>query len=34
YAPWCYWCQQLAPTWEAFAEEAERSLPQLKVVKV
>eukprot|EP00529_Nitzschia_sp_RCC80_P041405 CAMPEP_0113500158 /NCGR_PEP_ID=MMETSP0014_2-20120614/32153_1 /TAXON_ID=2857 /ORGANISM="Nitzschia sp." /LENGTH=476 /DNA_ID=CAMNT_0000394423 /DNA_START=42 /DNA_END=1469 /DNA_ORIENTATION=+ /assembly_acc=CAM_ASM_000159 len=21
YAPWCVWCQRLAPTWEKFAEE-------------
>ena len=21
YAPWCIWCQRLAPTWEKFAEE-------------
>merc|ERR1719498_799767 len=24
YAPWCIWCQRLAPTWEAFAEEVEK----------
>ncbi|CAM9927755.1 unnamed protein product [Pylaiella littoralis] len=35
YAPWCVWCIKLAPTWEAFAEEAERSLDgKLRVAKV
>eukprot|EP00521_Asterionellopsis_glacialis_P007318 CAMPEP_0195282160 /NCGR_PEP_ID=MMETSP0707-20130614/1159_1 /TAXON_ID=33640 /ORGANISM="Asterionellopsis glacialis, Strain CCMP134" /LENGTH=481 /DNA_ID=CAMNT_0040341113 /DNA_START=58 /DNA_END=1503 /DNA_ORIENTATION=- len=23
YAPWCVWCQRLAPTWEKFAQEVE-----------
>ena len=24
FAPWCIWCQRLHPTWEKFAEEADR----------
>ncbi|KAG5179567.1 endoplasmic reticulum-golgi intermediate compartment-domain-containing protein [Tribonema minus] len=34
YAPWCVWCQRLAPTWEAFAETATEDMPQLRVIKV
>ncbi|CAN0022408.1 unnamed protein product [Ascophyllum nodosum] len=35
YAPWCTWCQVLAPTWEAFAEEVERELGNsMRVAKV
>ncbi|CAN0465975.1 unnamed protein product, partial [Hapterophycus canaliculatus] len=35
YAPWCVWCIKLAPTWEAFAEEVERTLDNsLRVAKV
>ena len=24
YAPWCVWCQRLAPTWEKFAQEVKK----------
>ncbi|EWM21113.1 Thioredoxin domain protein [Nannochloropsis gaditana] len=34
YAPWCVWCQRLAPTWEAFAEALERQQFNIKVVKI
>ncbi len=34
YAPWCVWCQRLAPTWEAFAEHVETEKIPIKVVKV
>jgi thiol-disulfide isomerase/thioredoxin len=34
HAPWCGWCKKLLPTWEAFAERAEASLPTLTVVQV
>eukprot|EP00638_Chattonella_subsalsa_P003595 CAMPEP_0117757558 /NCGR_PEP_ID=MMETSP0947-20121206/14810_1 /TAXON_ID=44440 /ORGANISM="Chattonella subsalsa, Strain CCMP2191" /LENGTH=443 /DNA_ID=CAMNT_0005577489 /DNA_START=32 /DNA_END=1363 /DNA_ORIENTATION=- len=35
YAPWCSWCQRLAPTWELFAEDVEQDndLP-VNIVKV
>jgi len=34
YAPWCIWCQRLAPTWEAFAERMEADSSNVKVVSV
>mmetsp|Transcript_4022 Transcript_4022/g.6133 ORF Transcript_4022/g.6133 Transcript_4022/m.6133 type:complete len:462 (+) Transcript_4022:47-1432(+) len=34
YAPWCSWCQRVAPTWEAFAEETERQGLSVSVVQV
>lgn len=34
YAPWCVWCQRLAPTWEAFAEHVEAESIPIKVAKV
>jgi thiol-disulfide isomerase/thioredoxin len=34
YAPWCVWCQRLAPTWEAFAEKVEAGQFGIKVIKV
>jgi len=34
YAPWCVWCQRLAPTWEAFAEHVETEKIPIKVAKV
>ena len=34
YAPWCIWCQRLAPTWEAFAEAIEAQKFGIKVVKI
>ncbi len=34
YAPWCIWCQRLAPTWEKFAERAERENVGVGVGKV
>lgn len=34
FAPWCIWCQRLAPTWEAFAESVEGDILNLKVVTV
>jgi thiol-disulfide isomerase/thioredoxin len=42
YAPWCIWCQRLAPTWEAFAEKVDsgvvlkdhHSYKDTKVIKV
>eukprot|EP00752_Nemacystus_decipiens_P014202 g12631.t1 len=35
YAPWCVWCIKLAPTWEAFAEEVERTMDgNMRVAKV
>mmetsp|Transcript_8601 Transcript_8601/g.32345 ORF Transcript_8601/g.32345 Transcript_8601/m.32345 type:complete len:463 (-) Transcript_8601:683-2071(-) len=34
FAPWCVWCQRLAPTWEAFAERMESEASNVKVVTV
>jgi len=34
YAPWCVWCQRLAPTWEKFAEEIANSLMPVGVGKL
>lgn len=28
YAPWCHWCQQLAPTWEAVTQEVHKKYPE------
>lgn len=33
YAPWCVWCQRLAPTWEALAERAEQEQIPVKIAK-
>lgn len=34
YAPWCIWCQRLAPTWEALAEEQESKASPVTIVSV
>jgi len=34
YAPWCIWCQRLAPTWEKFAMEVKEKRIDLGVGKV
>ena len=34
HAPWCVWCQRLAPTWEKFAEEVEDERMPIGVGKV
>ena len=34
FAPWCVWCQRLAPTWEQFAKQAETDGMPIGVGKV
>lgn len=34
YAPWCVWCQRLAPVWERFAKEVETTNLPVGVGKV
>jgi len=34
YAPWCVWCQRLAPTWEKFAREVFQSNMPVAIGKV
>ena len=34
FAPWCIWCQRLAPTWEKFAEDVEEAALPVAVAKV
>jgi len=34
YAPWCIWCQRLAPVWEVFAEEIEKTGQPVVIAKV
>lgn len=34
YAPWCVWCQRLAPTWEKFAQEVKKLEMPIGVGKV
>jgi len=34
YAPWCIWCQRLAPVWEAFAEEVEKDNLSIQVISI
>jgi thiol:disulfide interchange protein len=34
YAPWCVWCQRLAPTWEEFATEVKKQKMSVSVAKV
>lgn len=34
YAPWCVWCQRLAPTWEKFAREVHKAKMPVKIGKV
>jgi len=34
FAPWCVWCQRLAPTWEKFAQEIKRENMPIGVGKI
>lgn len=34
YAPWCIWCQRLAPTWEKFAQEVKKEGMPVGVAKI
>jgi thiol-disulfide isomerase/thioredoxin len=34
YAPWCVWCQRLAPTWEKFAQEVKKVKMPVGIGKV
>ena len=34
YAPWCVWCQRLAPVWEAFAEKVQNEDLPVSIVRV
>lgn len=34
FAPWCVWCQRLAPTWEKFAQEVRKQRMPVAVGKV
>ena len=34
FAPWCVWCQRLAPTWEKFAQEVKKAEMPVGVGKV
>jgi protein disulfide-isomerase-like protein len=34
FAPWCVWCQRLAPTWEKFAQEVAKSKMPIGVASV
>lgn len=34
YAPWCVWCQRLAPTWEKFAQEVKNNGMPVGVAKI
>ena len=34
FAPWCVWCQRLAPTWEKFAQEVKKAEMPIGVGKV
>lgn len=34
YAPWCVWCQRLAPTWEKFAQEVRKANMPVGIGKI